>query len=342
MQTRYDAAFCRYTLGAVGLSVRVDSTCLILLCAIVADALAGDPARVYRVIPHPVVMIGNAIAAFEQRLNQASFTNLSRFLLGLGVSLGLVGATAIIAFLLSDALATMSVGWALEALLASTLLAGRGLYDYVRAVADALVLSLEGGRERIAHIVGRDPATLDTAGVARAAIESAAENFVDGFVAPAFWFAMLGLPGIVAYKTINTLDSMIGHRNERYEYFGKFAARLDDVANWIPARLGALSLAAGAALMRDASARRAWSTASASARQHRSLNAGWPEAAMAGALDIALAGPRQYADYAVDDAWMGRGRCSLNAGDINRALQVYWRAAGCASVMLLMLCAQLH
>ena len=176
-------------------------------------------------------------------------------------------------------------------MLASTLIAFRGLYDRVRAVAAALDQDLEKARAAVAHIVGRDPARLDAPGVARAAAESLAENFSDGVVAPMFWFALFGLPGLCAYKAVNTLDSMIGQRNPRFKRFGKAAARLDDAVNWVPARLAALLLVAAAGLLPEASAPGAWRAAWRDANQHRSPNAGWQEAALAGALGFALAGP---------------------------------------------------
>jgi adenosylcobinamide-phosphate synthase len=313
-------------------------SCLILFCAVMLDAMVGDPRAFYCRVPHPIVLIGNTIAWLERRSNHAFDTTARQFWAGTIVTILMVGVTALLGFGIHAVAHKYSYGWLAEAIFASTLLAARGLYDHVVAVAIALTTSLAGGRERIAEIVGRDPNALDTAGIARAAIESAAENFVDGFVAPAFWFAVLGMPGLLAYKTVNTLDSMIGHRNERYEYFGKFAARLDDVANWIPARLGAAALALAAAIIPGASASRAWATACQDARRHRSVNAGWPEAAMAGALNLALAGPRQYVGYAVADAWMGRGRCTLNASDIHRALRLYIAATVIATVMVLALC----
>ena len=172
------------------------------------------------------------------------------------------------------------------------------------------------------HIVGRDPERLDRAGVARAAVESAAENFSDAVVAPIFWCVLLGLPGLLAYKAINTLDSMIGRRDARYLWFGRAAARIDDAANWIPARISAALLAAAALLHPGADARNALRTVFRDARRHRSVNGGWPEAALAGALGFALAGPRRYDGYDVDDPWIGDGRRDLGAGDVLAALRL--------------------
>jgi adenosylcobinamide-phosphate synthase len=178
----------------------------------------------------------------------------------------------------------------------------------------------------VARIVGRDTAALDEAGVARAAIESLAENFSDGVVAPVFWMAVLGLPGAALYKAINTADSMIGHRTPRHEAFGFAAARLDDLVNLPASRLAALCLVAAARWQKDASAAAAWRAVRRDASRHRSPNAGYPEAAMAGALGLSLAGPRRYGGVAVDDALMGDGRRDANAADIRRALALYRRA----------------
>jgi adenosylcobinamide-phosphate synthase len=208
--------------------------------------------------------------------------------------------------------------------LLTALLAQRSLYDHVSAVATALDrYGLDGGREAIRHIVGRDSQSLDEDGVGRAAIESLAENFSDGVVAPVFWFLVLGLPGICAYKAVNTLDSMIGHRSDRYRAFGWAAARLDDVANLVPARLAGLLIAIAAVLTTRASGKDALMTMVRDARKHRSPNAGWPEAAMAGALDLSLAGPRQYGGERVEDAWIGEGSEDAGANDIRRALGLF-------------------
>jgi adenosylcobinamide-phosphate synthase len=197
-----------------------------------------------------------------------------------------------------------------------------------------LDLGLAKARAAVAHIVGRDPARLDAHGVARAAAESLAENFSDGVVAPLFWFAIAGLPGLCAYKAVNTLDSMIGQRDPRYERFGKAAARLDDAVNWVPARLAGLILVAAARFLPEARARDAWRAVRRDARRHRSPNAGWQEAALAGALGFRLAGPREYPDGPVEDAWMGDGHAELDAAALRASLRLY-RAAGASIAALL-------
>ncbi len=213
------------------------------------------------------------------------------------------------------------------ALLASTLLAQRSLFTHVRAVADGLARDgLPGGRAAVSQIVGRNPASLDEAGVVRAAIESLAENFSDGVVAPAFWCGIGGLPGIVFYKAVNTADSMIGHRTERHAAFGWAAARLDDAINLPASRLAALWIVLAATLQRDATPLAAIRAVWRDAGKHRSPNAGWPEAAMAGALGLRLAGPRVYGATRVEDAWMGDGRADASLADLDRALGLYRRA----------------
>ena len=241
------------------------------------------------------------------------------------------GAFALLAVTAAAAAAGWALsllGWLPTLLLAFLLVAQRGLYDHVSAVAAGLDAGLEQGREAVSHVAGRDPASLDAHGVARAGIESLAENFSDSVVAPAFWFLLLGLPGLCAFKAVNTLDSMIGHRTQRHEAFGAWSARADDIACFLPARISALLLMGAAFCFRRASPLGAWRAVMNDAHRHRSPNAGWPEAAMAGALGLALAGPRRYGGRTVEDAWMGRGRSRATTGDIRRALRLF--IAACA------------
>ena len=295
----------------------------VVLAALAIDAAVGDPARLYRSVPHPVVLMGRVIDRAEQVLNRADLARGARIARGALLVGGLVLVALAVGWGLAYALAAIPGGWVIGAVLASAFLAGRGLHDHVRAVAEALDTGLTEGREAVSHIVGRSPDSLDRPGVARAAIESAAENFSDGVAAPVFWFLVAGLPGLIAYKTINTLDSMIGHRSARFEAFGKAAAKLDDIVNWPAARLAGGLIVAAAAVQKGAQGGRAWRTMRRDAPRHRSPNAGWPEAAMAGALGFALAGPRRYGDQIVDDAWMGDGRADLDAADIRAALVLY-------------------
>jgi adenosylcobinamide-phosphate synthase len=244
--------------------------------------------------------------------------------LALLILLAVVGVSA---FVLQSALLLLPFGFIVVALAASSLIAQRSLYDHVARVATALETGgVEGGRSAVSHIVGRDVAALDESGIARAAIESLAENFSDAVVAPALWLAVGGLPGAALYKAANTADSMIGHRTPRYAQFGWAAARLDDLLNLPASRLSSLLLAAAAALTFGASVANAWQATRRDAPRHRSPNAGYPEAAMAGALGLKLAGPRVYGGVAVDDAFMGDGRRDATAADIRAALDLYRRA----------------
>jgi adenosylcobinamide-phosphate synthase len=290
-----------------------------LAAALILDALVGEPPALWSRSPHPVVLLGRLVGWLDRRLN----TGPDRRRNGVLAVLALL----LVALPLPLLIAALPFGWVLEVLGAAILLAQRSLAEHVGAVADALDGSLAEGRGAVARIVGRDPGSLDRAGVARAAVESAAENFSDGVVAPAFWFAVGGLPGIVLYKAVNTADSMIGHRTPRYLEFGRAAARLDDALNWIPARLAGLLICLAGLLPRLSS--RALGTMWRDARLHRSPNAGWPEAATAAVLGLALAGPRIYGGVLTDDAYLNaEGNRDAMPDDIRRAVALVWRAWG--------------
>ena len=300
----------------------------LLLAALLIEAAIGYPARLFAWIGHPVTWIGALIGWLDRRLNRESMSFAMRRMAGVVallilLGLALVASVALVALCrLAEPLALLPL-----ALLASSLLAQRSLYEHVARVAEGLGQGgLAGGRKAVAMIVGRDPESLDEAGVARAAIESLSENFSDGIVAPAFWLGLGGLPGGALYKAINTADSMIGHKSPRHLAFGWAAARLDDLVNLPASRLTALLLIAAAALDRQADAGGAWRAVRRDASRHRSPNAGWPEAAMAGALGLRLAGPRDYGAVRVEDGWMGDGRAEATAADIQRALALYRRA----------------
>ncbi|MET0539303.1 MAG: adenosylcobinamide-phosphate synthase CbiB [Xanthobacteraceae bacterium] len=296
-------------------------------CALLIEALVGYPDRVARAIGHPVVWIGALIGILDREFNRASMSEAARRTAGGAAILVIVAISAGVAYALQRTLLLLPLGFILLAIVASTLLAQRSLYAHVARVARALeAQDIAAAREAVSHIVGRDPVQLDAAGVARAAIESLAENFSDGVVAPAFWLAVAGLPGGAAYKAINTADSMLGHRTARHEAFGAASARVDDLVNLPASRLSALLIIAAAAFTSGASATRAWRAVWRDARHHRSPNAGYPEAAVAGALDLALAGPRVYGGMRVEDAIMGDGRRDANAADIRAALSLYIRA----------------
>ncbi len=307
---------------------------LMLFAGLALDALFGDMPRLFRLVPHPVALAGRAVAALERKLNRPQRSPGARRFRGAFTVAVLVAAAALLGLAIHVTCRQSLAGLAVEAVIVSVLLAWRSLHDHVLAVAVALAHhGLAAGRQAVSHIVGRDPASLDRAGVARAAIESLAENFSDGVVAPALWYLALGLPGLFGYKMVNTLDSMIGHKSERYRDFGWAAARLDDLANLVPARLSGCLLALAAAFQPGASAAHGLAVMWRDAGKHHSPNAGWPEAAMAGALGLALAGPRHYAAGRVDDPWLGDGTAQAGPADILRALALY-RLAGLATAGL--------
>jgi adenosylcobinamide-phosphate synthase len=288
------------------------------------ELCAGYPQALWRAIGHPVTWIGRLIAALDRLLNRDTADAHRRRYAGILAILLLLAIVGSITFVVERELLRLPFGLIAVAVIASTLIAQRSLHQHVADVATALEQGgVIAGRTAVAKIVGRDPQTLDAAGVARAAIESLAENFADGVVAPVFWMAIAGLPGAALYKAINTADSMIGHRTPRYEAFGWAAARLDDLVNLPASRLSALFLVAAATLSKNASAAAAWRAVVRDASRHRSPNAGYPEAAMAGALGLSLAGPRVYGGVTIDDTTMGDGRRDATAADIRQALTLY-------------------
>jgi len=313
----------------------------LIACALVLEAATGYPEAWIRAIGHPVIWVGALISRLDRAWNRDALDDAARrrrgvvavFLL-LAVSMGTAAAVqAALAAALPPALSLL-----LSAMAASTLLAQRSLWSFVAAVGKALRQGgLPGGRAAVAHIVGRNPETLDEPAVLRAAIESLAENFSDGVVAPALWCALLGLPGIAAYKAVNTADSMIGHLTPRHRAFGWASARLDDLINLPASRLASAWLVLAASLHPGASARGALRAVWRDAGRHRSPNAGWPEAAMAGALGLRLAGPRWYGDVRVDDAWMGEGRAAAEPRDLDRALALYRTACALQAAAVLLL-----
>jgi adenosylcobinamide-phosphate synthase len=299
--------------------------------ALLIEAAIGYPQNVFRAVGHPVTWMGAMLSLLDTRLNRDADSPASRRAWGavaLGILLTIAGFVAVT--LQAAAFATCPRGVALifVAMLASPCLAQRSLETHVRAVADALDREgLQAARRAVGAIVGRDTAFLDEPGVARAAIESLAENFADGVVAPAVWLAVLGLPGAALYKAVNTADSMIGHRTPRHAAFGFCAAKLDDVVNWPAARFAAVCLVV-AALLSGAAWRDAWRVMWRDSGGHASPNAGWPEAAMAGALGIRLGGPRIYAGQTVMDGFIGNGSGPLDGRAIRRALRLYRVACG--------------
>jgi adenosylcobinamide-phosphate synthase len=300
---------------------------LIAFLSLAVEAKLGYPDRLYRWVGHPVTWIGRLISCLDKALNRATDSDRTRRLYGVASLAVILAVPALVAYALEWLLLAHALGFFVLVAIATTLFAQKSLSDHVEAVARGLDDGLPAGRNAVSKIVGRDPESLDRAGVARAAIESLAENFSDGVVAPAFWLAVGGLAGGVAYKAANTADSMIGHRTPRHEAFGWAAARFDDLVNLPASRLTALLLVGAAAILPGMDAKAAWRAVWRDAGKHRSPNAGWPEAAMAGALGLALAGPRIYGGVKVDDAFMGDGgRRDATAADIRRALRLFWVA----------------
>lgn len=295
----------------------------IALIALLIDTVIGWPDALFRRVKHPVVWAGTLIARLEKRLNRGKHRSLK----GMAASLIVIVAAALPALMLQSLL-----GWVAVGILAWPLLAAKSLHSHVQTVENALLAQdLPQARRATAQIVGRDVTQADEPTLARASIESLAENSSDGVIAPLFWAAIAGLPGIVAYKAINTLDSMIGHRNTRYAKFGRFAARLDDLVNWLPARLTAMLMVIASGSWG------AWRIVRRDAPRHRSPNAGWPEAAMAAALNIRLSGPRSYGTQLVAEPWLNGTERDPSGGDIGHALALYRRTIIAAGLILLLL-----
>ncbi len=291
------------------------STPFLLVCAMCLDAALGEPDWLWSRIRHPAVMIGNGIGWLDKRLNHSALRRIKGVVVLILLVLG--------AYLLGRGLALL--GPVAEIVICAILLAQKSLVSHVRAVGDGLRASLPEGRARVAMIVSRDTRDMTEAQVARSAIESAAENLSDGVIAPAFWYLVAGLPGLLIYKAVNTADSMIGYRNDTYAEFGWASARFDDLLNLIPARLTFVMIVA----LSGGWAR--WGEMIGDARRHVSPNAGWPEAAMAGALNVALAGPRSYDGQMRDLAWVnGDAPRDIGAAEIFRACDMLWRVWGLA------------
>ncbi len=316
----------------------VTGALFIAAAALLFEALFGYPQALYRAIGHPVTWIGALITLLDKTLNRPQWSFVMRRASGVLALLLLLGLTGGLTLFAEHYLIQTQEGVVLAILLAATLPAQRSLNDHVLAVANALDNGgIAAGRTSVGMIVGRNTAVLDEAGISRAAIESLAENFSDGVVAPIFWTAMFSLTGGVLYKAANTADSIIGHKSEKYHAFGWAAARFDDLVNLPASRISAVLIILAAALIPGCSAWNAIKAVRRDAPHHRSPNAGWPEAAMAGALGLKIAGPRLYGTEMVEDAYMGDGRREANTKDIRRALRVYRVAAVIEGVVVIAL-----
>jgi adenosylcobinamide-phosphate synthase len=295
---------------------------IILILAMLLDAAVGEPRWLWSRLPHPAVLMGRAVGFLDRTLNPDRG--------------GIWAGTLALALLMGGA---CLIGWGLshlggivQIIIVAILLAQRSLTQHVNAVADGLRVSLGDGRRAVAMIVSRDTAQMDQSATARSAIESAAENLSDGVIAPAFWFLIAGLPGLMVYKVVNTADSMIGYRTPRYEYFGKAAARMDDAMNFLPARLTCALIALPSGVLTQITAIRS------DAHQHRSPNAGWPEAAMARSINVALAGPRAYDGLMQKFPWVGgEGARTIGPKEIDAAVRALWHAWGIMLTLALLL-----
>lgn len=309
------------------------TTAAILLFALVLDALIGWPDALYRRIGHPVTWMGKLISHLDKSLNRTEWHPPTRRLMGILTAAFIILLCIVLGQIIQNSIGQGVLGFVISVALMWPLLAARSLYSHVKNVAQPLeVMDLRGARDAVSMIVGRDPKQLDTAGVGRAAIESLAENASDGVVAPIFWGLVFGLPGILAYKAINTMDSMIGYKTPKHLDFGWAAARIDDVANWIPARLTGLIIA-----LMSGAPNTALLTMKRDARKHRSPNAGWPESAMAAALGVRLSGPRSYHDKQTNDPWLYTEGRDVDGPDVTRALAVFKRSMFCLAGLLAIL-----
>lgn len=293
-----------------------------LVFAMLLDALFGEPRFLWDRLPHPAVLMGRLVAFLDRTLNTGNDRK-SKGVLALAI---LCFSAAVLGSVLSQ------LGWVIEIIIAAILLAQKSLVDHVKAVATGLRISIAQGRFAVSMIVSRDTKDMTESQIARSAIESAAENFSDGVIAPAFWFLIGGLPAMLVYKFVNTADSMIGYKTKKYLEFGWASARFDDVLNWVPARISMLLIVAFAKQPINLKA------IISEAKQHKSPNAGWPEAAMARAIDVALAGPRSYDGKLQQLPWVNEtGRQSITANDVDSATRILWRAWNLAWVLIIVL-----
>ena len=294
--------------------------------ALLAERIFGYPKPLYRQIGHPIEWIGYLLSKLEIALYDLNAESNQARLRGVAALTLLLATVAVPAIIVAAFLSTFRFGWIIEALLATSLIAQHSLREHVSATGKGLDISVAEGCKAVSMIVGRDPAQLDESGVTKAALESLAENTSDGIVAPVLWYALLGLPGIVVYKAINTADSMIGHKSERYIDFGWAAARLDDLVNLPASRLTGLLFVSAAAWTEREQGKIALQAMWRDAPKHNSPNAGWPEAALAASLGVKFGGPRSYEGSLVNLPWMGEGRETLNRDDIRKGLRLYGTA----------------
>jgi adenosylcobinamide-phosphate synthase len=315
----------------------------ILLLALGIDLAFGDMTVVFRFLPHPTVLVRRAAGFFDRRLNREDRSDAARRFRGVITVIVLVGAAAAIGWAIGEYLRIVHYSWAIEAFLVALLLSQRGLFERVAAVGRALQNDgLDGGRAVAAKLFGRDSESLDEYGVARTAIEALFAKFNPSVIAPAFWYLLLGLPGLFGYTTAAALASAIGRRVPKYLAFGRAAVWFDNALDWIPARLAAVLIWLAAVVLPGAQPGEAIRTALADARKHRLPNDGWPVAAAAGALALALGGPRRTLGMVMNEAWLGDGRARVTITDIGQALRLYLTAVACFAALLLIALAARH
>ncbi len=308
---------------------------IVLILALLLDGVIGDP----RWIPHPIRALGGIIRWLEAQLNHSSHSNFILMGLGAFTSICVIVIAGLAGWLISYIASVIPFGWLIEIIAITMMIAQRSMIDHTYKVVCALRTDgINGARFAVSKIVGRDTKELDKSGVSRAAIESVAESFTDGVVAPIFWYMIFGIPGLFIYKAISTLDSMVGYRTPKYKQFGAFSARIDDVVNWIPARIAGPMLVMAACFYRDASAIKAFVTLFRDSSKHLSPNAGWTEAAMAGALGLRLLGPRIYNGKQKNELeWIGEGKTDADEKDIFRALYLYGIACFLIIIILVLI-----
>lgn len=314
---------------------------LILLLAIILDMLVGDPDWIWRKFPHPVVGFGKVISVLDQYLNRVRDNRSMRKKLGILALVIMLSLALIIGLLLSALFQQFGViGFAIEIIIVAVLIAQKSMSDHIKAIIDPLSKGdIEGARQAVGMIVGRETSQMDASDVTRSSIESLAENFSDGVVAPVFWYALLGLPGILMYKMLNTADSMIGHKTVEHEDFGWASAKLDDLANWLPARISAIliSLAAFISIGMLSFKNAIWTVLN-NASLHRSPNAGWPETAMAGAFNVVLSGPRTYDGHITLEPYLNpTGRLKLTHLDLKNAHKLFWLSCILEAIFILLI-----
>ncbi len=301
----------------------LQTSLMVAVVALMVERFIGYPDWLVSKIGHPVIWIGKFISLLERNWNNPEFSGQKRQISGIYLLVSVTFLTLLLTIPLTILLRLIPLGWLLEALLVTSLLSQKELGDRVAGVHRALQKNIEAGREAIRHLVGRDHRNLNHTEVSKAAIETLAENSSDGVIAPAFWLVIGGLPGAAVYKTINTCDSMVGYKNERYADFGRASARFDDFVNLLPARLSGVLYCLSAAVGSPKQAAKACKAMRRDAPKHASPNAGWPEAAVAGALDISLGGPRAYNGRITTLPWMGDGERAVRACHIREALGLY-------------------